>query len=672
MSARAPDDLPEETAGEKHREAMEKTFGHKEFRHPQRAIVTMASSGRDILVRMPTGGGKSLCYQLPAVMVKKTTVVISPLRSLIDDQVAHLKSLKVRVQYLCGGMDPVKRQKVVDKLRRNRVRILYTTPEMLTESPMVKELLDEMYQQDCLERLVIDEAHCVSLWGNDFRESYRMLHLLRERYPSLPITALTATATKRVEADIVQALRLSDPVIYITSFLRPNIVLVVKKRPPRFDHVLAKLISNYGAASGIVYCNSRKRTEELSAKVSSINPTVRVAHYHAGMSKDDRRRIQREWSQGKTCLFATVAFGMGIDKADVRYVIHANMPSSIEAYYQEIGRAGRDGKPADALMFYSYQDKVIGHKMIGNNQASEEGFKEYQMDSLNRMLEFSENFVTCRHVLMCGILGEHTVKACGGACDNCTHPVESEPIDCTLQAVAVFNELLHGGVSRSKLIKKLGHTVDHLEQILTWLMVNRYLVAKVVSNASGFWSEELRMYKKAQPLMNGTEAITIPLPKFGRPDVSRQSEIQMDALQREFDAKMKLLRQSDPTEWGVKMRRFVSLIAINRSAMKRGIFAPGGSAGRPTQTRLASRQDMSAALAQPQNVQMLHLLTLCRRELSRKAKVAAYMICPNECLELLVVHRPVDKSQMSDLRGFGPSRVKLYGDVFLGVLGSIG
>ncbi|KAI1334754.1 hypothetical protein F5Y15DRAFT_400252 [Xylariaceae sp. FL0016] len=426
--------------------ALKDRFRMLYFRHNQLEAINATLAGNDAFILMPTGGGKSLCYQLPAVVSSGKTsgisVVVSPLLSLMQDQVEHLKSLHIWAAAFNGETDPASKSEILTILKHKHpethLSMLYVTPEMINKSTTFLNALGTLYRNKKLARLVIDEAHCVSQWGHDFRPDYKQLGSFRERFPTVPLMALTATATQNVIMDIKHNLGIEQCEEFSQSFNRPNLYYEVLRKEKDNTATIAELInSKYSGQTGIVYTLSRKSAENIAKKLQEHG--IAAHHYHANVVAGDKAQIQKDWQKGKIkVVVATIAFGMGIDKPNVRFVIHQSIPKSLEGYYQETGRAGRDGKPSECYLYFSYGDVTSLRKMISDGEGSDEQ-KERQRNMLNTVTAFCDNQSDCRRVEILRYFGEAFNKdQCHATCDNCKSQDVFEVKDFTEYAVAAL------------------------------------------------------------------------------------------------------------------------------------------------------------------------------------------------------------------------------------------
>ena len=412
--------------------ALKRSFGFDAFRPGQEAVVRDALSGRDLLAVMPTGGGKSLCFQLPATLSTGLMIVVSPLIALMQDQVRQLRETGIAAAFLNSSLGAGESAQILAAAESGALRLLYLAPERLLMPEFFGGALSRLAQSPGLSAITVDEAHCVSEWGHDFRPEYRQLGMLRERWPDVPVFAFTATATARVRADIVQQLRLREPALHVASFNRPNLFYAVR---PKAAQAWPELLERARAGgSGIVYCLSRKRVDELSDRLAAEG--IRALPYHAGLDAQTRRDNQDQFIRDDAqVMCATVAFGMGINKPDVRWVVHYDLPRSIEGYYQEAGRAGRDGEPASCTLYFGVGDIrtaefLISQKLDPGSGEPLEAEQRIARQQLRQVIDYAESGA-CRRTIQLRYFGEQFAGSCG-ACDNCTQPRSTE--DWTLEA----------------------------------------------------------------------------------------------------------------------------------------------------------------------------------------------------------------------------------------------
>lgn len=494
---------------------LKETFGYSAFREPQAAVIEAVINGNDALLLMSTGGGKSLCYQIPAIIRPGCGIVISPLIALMQDQVAALRQLGIRANFLNSTLNAEEVYLIESSLRNDELDLLYIAPERLNQSRTL-----DMLRNASISLFAIDEAHCVSQWGHDFRADYLELNQLQHIFPSVPRIALTATADARTRAEIINNLGLNNALQFVVGFDRPNIQYRISLKTNPRNQLLQFLKTEHSTDAGIVYCLSRKKTEDTAEWLSDQG--FKALAYHAGLPPEVRAERQHRFlTEEGTIVVATIAFGMGIDKPDVRFVAHLDLPKTIEAYYQETGRAGRDGLPANAWMVYGLQDVTKLRQMLGQSQGTEQ-YKRVEQIKLNAMLGFCE-ISTCRRHALLAYFDEASSEQCGN-CDTCLVPVETwEGTEAAQKALSViYRTDQRFGVSHLVDVL-LGKETDKILQFdhhhlpvfgigteldsKEWQSVFRQLIAAghVIADADRFGG--LVLTEKCRPLLRGQESI---------------------------------------------------------------------------------------------------------------------------------------------------------------------
>lgn len=517
-------------------------YGYKHFRFNQRDIIGSLLEGNDVLALMPTGGGKSLCYQIPSLVRPGLGIVVSPLIALMQDQVDALQQLGIRAAYLNSTLNYGTVLQVERELLEGQIDLLYVAPERLLTDKMLA-LLDSVQKNVGIALFAIDEAHCVSQWGHDFRPEYQQLSVLAERFPGIPRIALTATADLRTRQEIIQQLRLQAADVYINSFDRPNIHYTIQQGQNARQQLWRFLEEHHPQDAGIVYCLSRKKVEDTAAWLAEQGRTA--LPYHAGLDADTRRiHQQRFLREDGVVIVATIAFGMGIDKPDVRFVAHLSLPKSIEAYYQETGRAGRDGQPAHAWMAYGLQDVITLRQMMQESTASEQQ-KRVEHHKLQAMLGLCE-MTACRRQALLEYFGEPTPAPCGN-CDNCQHPPEvweastaaQKALSCVYRTGQRFGvnyiiDVLLGKVDsrisqfRHDQLSTYGIGKEHAEA--EWRNIFRQLIALGYLNVDVDGHGGLRLTDKARPLLRGEE--TLQLRKEQRRERTRKERSRAERAEK--------------------------------------------------------------------------------------------------------------------------------------------
>lgn len=589
---------------------LKSVFGYENFRHHQAEIIDTLINGRDVLTLMPTGGGKSICYQIPALIRSGTAIVISPLIALMQDQVDAMKQLDIRAAFLNSTLTSAEQRLIEKGLLAGNLDLLYMAPERLLNEQMLR-----LIEQSEISLFAIDEAHCVSQWGHDFRKEYQQLSMLHTHFPNIPRIALTATADQRTRDEIIEQLSLQQARVFINSFDRPNIHYAIEESGNSREALWKFMDKNHPDSAGIVYCLSRKNVETTAEWLNRKGRTA--LPYHAGLNQNVRQHHQQRFlREDSIIIVATIAFGMGIDKPDVRFVAHMNLPKNIESYYQETGRAGRDGLPSDAWMSYGLKD-VINLRMFTENSDAGEQFKRVMLQKTDAMLGLCE-LTSCRRQALLAYFDEKLDESCGN-CDNCINPPETwdattatqKALSCIYRTRERFGtqyiiDILTG--KDDERIQRNGHdqlptfNIGGEHSAIEWRGIFRQLIAHgyLATDIEGYGV--LKLTPKAWPLLKRSETpATVMLRKLRKVSSRRKSR---------------------------KIR------------------------------------NMSENLSSEDAVLFEALRTL-RSRLAREQNVPPYVIFPDKTLTEMAMVKPGTENQMLDIPGVGETKLKRYGQAFL-------
>lgn len=594
-------------------------FGYSAFRPKQREIIQHLLDGKDALVLMPTGGGKSMCYQLPALMMNGVTVVVSPLLSLMKDQVESLQANGIAARAINSAVSETENMLVRRECAQGMIKLLYVSPErLLVEIPFLQENVE-------ISLFAIDEAHCISAWGHDFRPEYAQLGILRETFPNVPIVALTATADKVTRTDILEQLHILNARMFVSSFDRPNLNLDVKRgmNTKERNQAILQFMLRHQHDCGIIYCMSRKTTESVAAYLRSHQFTTAV--YHAGLTVEEREKAQNDFVCDRVQIVcATIAFGMGINKSNVRFVIHYNLPKSIENFYQEIGRAGRDGLRSDTLLFYNVSDIIQLNRF-----ALDSGQREINMERLRRMQEYAESNV-CRRRILLNYFGQPYLCECGH-CDVCQHPPQR--FDGTILIQKALSAIVRGN---SELTLRM-----------------------VVDVLCGSYSAEVRQ-KNLHAIK--TFGVGRDVPRRDWNDYLLQM-LQMGFVEIQYD-RYNYLRITDAGLDVLYGRQTATLAIPQREEEPHP---------RRRKTAKELQRKLDLALPETDSVQIMDEalfgdLRDLRKRLAQEQNLPPYIVFSDNVLRTLSARKPCNLDEFGETPGIGDYKCKKYGAVFLEVI----
>ncbi|MFK8045362.1 MAG: DNA helicase RecQ [Crocinitomicaceae bacterium] len=584
---------------------LKKHFGYSTFRPQQEEIINAVLHQKDCLVLMPTGGGKSICFQLPALLLENLTIVISPLISLMKDQVEALRENGIKAAYYNSSIDDYEKQSIVYDCIEGNIKLLYLAPETLFQ------VKNSWFQQLKISLIAVDEAHCVSMWGHDFRPEYQKIGSFRKEFADVPMIALTATADKITRKDIIKQLSLKENDFYLSSFNRPNLSLAVRSQIPKKkkDKEVIEFIRQRTGQAGIIYCLSRKETEAW-AKLLNAND-IDAEHYHAGLSADKRSAVQDAFLHDRTpVICATIAFGMGIDKSNVRWVIHNNLPKNLEGFYQEIGRAGRDGLDSETILYYNYRDVILLNDFIKDSE-----FKPIYQEKLNRILQYAEA-TTCRRQILLSYFSEHLEKPCGN-CDVCKNPPEVIDGKVIAQKAlsALFRTNFKVGINTCINILRGSKAMDIYE--------NNYQNLKTYGVGAEYSFNDWQHYI--------TQLINIGVIEI--------------AYDENFHLKA--------TEFGQSILRGEKTVNLTKPQPK------------VLKTKAEKKKKSAPKTVSGKAASLFEHLKVLRKKVAAEKGVPAYIIFHDSALKDMATKKPISELEMLEVQGMGEAKFRTYGQIFL-------
>ena len=596
---------------DKAQQILKSVYGYDSFRPLQKDVIDYVISGHDALVLMPTGGGKSVCYQIPALMLEGVAIVVSPLISLMKDQVDALQANGIAAEAMNSNNDEYANRTIRERCQRGEIKILYISPERLMGE------ITWLQQYAHVSMFAIDEAHCVSHWGHDFRPEYTQLGTLKDSFPHIPILALTATADKVTKADILEQLHLSEPRVFISSFDRPNLSLDVRKAYRKRERIrsILEVIARHTNESGIIYCLSRKWTEEMAAELKKYGISVGV--YHAGLSAQERTQVQDDFINDRVnVICATIAFGMGIDKSNIRFIIHNNLPKSIESFYQEIGRGGRDGLPTETILFYNIQDLITLRKF-----AEESGQRDINIEKLSRMQEYAESQV-CRRRILLNYFGETNDCSCGN-CDVCKNPPQH--FDGTI------------------IVQKALSAIRRAEEQAGFTLVTDILKGSLspVVVAKGF--DKLKTFGAGRDITAGDwHAYLLQMLQRGYIEIAYNE-----------DSHIKVTSLGKDVLFGRKQAELAVIVREDFRVTKR--------------KRQVQLSDSSTQM-QTEDQQLFEKLRELRRTIANEIKKPAYIVLSDKSLQSLAMVKPTNLFLFGNCFGIGEHKKNQFGERFVDMI----